>query len=607
MRLINSKSLQFEEFEGSDIPKYAILSHRWQKEEVLFKDIEHGTASKKNGYHKFLKLCQLAEQDGIEYAWMDTCCIDKTSSAELSEAINSMYKWYQNAQIAYAYLYDVTSIHQFHSDSHSKWGGHGGPATRGGSAPFDSKFLQDFYFSEWFTRSWTLQELIAPSVMKFYNSDWQIIGTKLSLCGALSYATSIPSKLIKNESVLDDYAIAQRMSWAAQRKATRVEDIAYSLMGIFDVNMPMLYGEGEKAFFRLQEEILKVSEDDSILLFTAKNMGMLARCPSDFSCHLQPIDHDLRLDVKPFGEFDTAGLKRGVSKTPGMISISPAGLTFRHRLFRWSYNIYLVELSTTRGRGHPYQAHIFVQFDEETNRFHRIHLQEETIKWIKSRDNWEENAFPRSVILGDQQLISRSAPLLSKAPYFVVPKPKTILNKLGIRTVIHYETQLKSPFMVNLTSGCVISRLCFTTWGSTITVIAGACEVQAVLHVTKDNKTFCLYLGFDRCGIPHVVRKRWHLKRASFVQVQNDMRGDGRKSLVEHALHYPHFIQTIESDYLDPDIETVVRWDPKLRSEGGFETGIPGLKVSIKQNQDGCFYTFRDSDEMEIANFSPPA
>ena len=179
MWLLNSKTLLLEDFIGGQIPPYAILSHRWQDEEVLFQDIQTGQGFTKLGYMKIKGCCVQAQQDGIEYVWIDTCCIDKTSSAELSESINSMYRWYQNAFICYVYLYDV------------------GDYTSGLG---DERFSQ----SAWFTRVWTLQELIAPEKLIFYNHAWVAIGTNESLRDQLSAITGIEADLIwatESESV----------------------------------------------------------------------------------------------------------------------------------------------------------------------------------------------------------------------------------------------------------------------------------------------------------------------------------------------------------------------------------------------------------------------
>src|SRR5438045_93423 len=150
MRLINSTTHELEEFSG-DIPEYAILSHTWEKKELSFQDIQGRNAKQMVEFAKVEACCSLAKLDGFDYVWIDTCCIDKTSSSELSEAINSMYQWYKGAQVCYAYLADVPSGEDLHST--------------------DSSFAK----SRWFTRGWTLQELIAPSSLVFYGKGWREI------------------------------------------------------------------------------------------------------------------------------------------------------------------------------------------------------------------------------------------------------------------------------------------------------------------------------------------------------------------------------------------------------------------------------------------------
>ncbi|KIK13029.1 hypothetical protein PISMIDRAFT_119679, partial [Pisolithus microcarpus 441] len=233
--------------------RYAILSHRWgaevNYEEMIglmkMEEEERGEVKQRHGYQKIIKSCEQATKDGYEWLWVDTCCIDKRSSAELSEAINSMYRWYQNAQVCYAYLNDV------------------------GESTFPTKedcnkFDKSNGWPEWFVRGWTLQELIAPKEVRFFNKDWVHIGSKWQLAPMLQDVTGIPSKVLRSGLAGKHFCVAQIMSWAANRETTRVEDRAYSLMGLFGVNMPMLYGEGKKAFQRLQLEIIRISSDHTI-------------------------------------------------------------------------------------------------------------------------------------------------------------------------------------------------------------------------------------------------------------------------------------------------------------------------------------------------------
>jgi ankyrin repeat protein len=253
MRLLNTQTTVVESFDDDKIPSYAILSHTWEAEEVTFQDMELGRATSKKGWAKVKDSCSMARKNGFDYVWLDTCCIDKTSSAELSEAINSMYHWYQEATVCYAFLADVSD-------------------------------LAGLPKSKWFTRGWTLQELIAPSSMIFFSQTWEELGTKATLDQVISERTKIPKAILSGDQDLEAASVAQRMSWAADRRTTRREDLAYCLMGIFSINMPLLYGEGERAFIRLQEEIMRVSDDHSLFAWKYPNGrgGLLAVSPAAF-------------------------------------------------------------------------------------------------------------------------------------------------------------------------------------------------------------------------------------------------------------------------------------------------------------------------------------
>jgi Heterokaryon incompatibility protein (HET) len=233
-----------------NVPPYAILSHTWgtDTDEVTFRDLIDGTFKSKVGYGKIQFCGEQASRDGLQYFWVDTCCIDKSSSNELSEAINSMFHWYLNAAKCYVYMSDVSrpvfnANHQLNE------------------LPWESAFRQ----SRWFTRGWTLQELIAPASVEFFSKDGERLGNKASLERHVHEITRIPVPALKG-SPLSDFSITERMSWAESRQTTREEDKAYSLLGIFDVAMPLIYGEGrEKALNRLREEIDKASKGKSFL------------------------------------------------------------------------------------------------------------------------------------------------------------------------------------------------------------------------------------------------------------------------------------------------------------------------------------------------------
>ncbi|GAB1317178.1 HET-domain-containing protein (Fragment) [Madurella fahalii] len=271
MRLLKLPSLEFEEFQDAP-PPYAILSHTWEKDEISLQEMitRSSKTVAKGGFVKIAQFARVALSPAVRYAWVDTCCIDKTSSQELSYSINSMYKWYREASKCYAYLADVDNINGID-------------------------------YSRWFTRGWTLQELITPRDIEFYGRNWNYLGNKSALEEKLSAITGIPGSFLRGRD-LALASVAQRMSWACKRKTTRPEDIAYCLMGIFDVNMPLLYGEGNKAFTRLQEEIMKSSCDHSLFAWKARKVsgttyrGLLAESPQEFvdadNLHDRVTDHD---------------------------------------------------------------------------------------------------------------------------------------------------------------------------------------------------------------------------------------------------------------------------------------------------------------------------
>ena len=256
MRLLDTTTIRLSEFFDADIPPYAILSHTWGKNEVTFQDLDRVRSKGPQAYPKIARCCAKAASHGFKWVWIDTCCIDKSSSAELSEAINSMYRWYENSEECYIYLEDVS---------------------------IDN--MDQFGYSRWFTRGWTLQELLAPFTLYFYDKSWTVLGSKRSLCKAITLATKIPESSLDKSCPLSIISAAAKMSWASNRQTSRIEDTAYCLMGLFDVNMPLLYGEGSKAFTRLQHEIVKNSDDESIFAWTdiISFNGMFARSPDAFS------------------------------------------------------------------------------------------------------------------------------------------------------------------------------------------------------------------------------------------------------------------------------------------------------------------------------------
>ena len=304
MRFINVVTLEFEEFLGKP-PDYAILSHTWGEDEVSYRNFQD--EQKRNGMKGFRKIaftCRQSVEDGLRYAWVDTCCIDKTSSAELTEAINSMFKWYQDARCCYVHLADVDDD------------------------VVPGRWDETIGSSRWFTRGWTLQELIAPRSLHFYTQSWNHIGTKEDFAMDLATTTGISHSILTAASDTTAACVGERMRWAARRQTTREEDMAYCLLGIFKVNMPLLYGEGgSRAFMRLQEHILKERDDHTIFAWrtddpvnpdplepVADDTGVFAASPAFFARFE---------DIQPFYSFSSddsqpAWTNKGISVTANM-------------------------------------------------------------------------------------------------------------------------------------------------------------------------------------------------------------------------------------------------------------------------------------------------
>lgn len=290
---------------------YAILSHTWGEDEVSFQDLQalSDETKLKKGYNKILSACAQALEDDIRHVWIDTCCIDKTSSAELTESINSMYRWYYSADICYAYLHDANPLSESSDLEQTDWNRDGRPHVKERIYHMIKRSIQH---CRWFTRGWTLQELIAPREVVFFGPGWKRIANKSSITDLLSNLTKIERKVLESRNSIAEVSVSRKMSWAARRKTTRIEDRAYSLLGLFNVNIPLLYGEAEKAFVRLQEEIIRTSVDHSIFLCHPRDpfleASLLAFSPDDFD-NVPEIDWWGDTDVDSSYQFTNQGLR----------------------------------------------------------------------------------------------------------------------------------------------------------------------------------------------------------------------------------------------------------------------------------------------------------
>ena len=262
------KDLKEQDIHDGPVP-YAILSHQWLDAEVTFEDLpdfenlrKQKNLPKELSIRKIEGFCRVASSNYYQYVWLDTCCINQQNPVELSTAINSMYRWYKNAEVCYVYLQDYDSQDEF----------------------------SDPMKSSWFERGWTLQELIAPRAVEFFDKNWKRIGYKRDndFQDKLSRRTGISRQILSYQQGVGSTSIAHRMSWFKERKTTVAEDTAYCLIGLFGISMPLLYGEGmERAFRRLQEEIMRYSDDHSLFAWkdpspTLGRCGLLARSPACF-------------------------------------------------------------------------------------------------------------------------------------------------------------------------------------------------------------------------------------------------------------------------------------------------------------------------------------
>jgi hypothetical protein len=248
LQLEHNGKFSLTEYVGKDVPPYAILSHTWgaDDEEVTFRDLREGTGQNKPGYIKLTFCAKRAAHDGLQFFWVDTCCIDKSSSAELSEAINSMFQWYYLADKCFVYLSDVAI-----------------DSCVGENLPPQQTWELAFRRSRWFTRGWTLQELLAPTSVEFFSAEGERLGDKTSMVREIQEITGICTRALLGIP-LSEISIDERMSWAKRRETTREEDAAYALLGIFDIHMPPIYGERqEKAFRRLRKEIQESLKDET--------------------------------------------------------------------------------------------------------------------------------------------------------------------------------------------------------------------------------------------------------------------------------------------------------------------------------------------------------
>lgn len=237
LKRLTEDTFELESFDHDHPPPYAILSHTWlEDQEVTYDELRDGTGRKKTGFDKIRFCGKQAAADGLQYFWVDTCCIDKSNTSELETAINYMFRWYQRSSRCYVYLSDVSV------------GDHE-------PAAFQIIWTDAFRRSRWFKRGWTLQELMAPGSVEFFSREDKRLGSKITLEQQIHDITRIPISALRGHS-LAEFSFEDRMSWVDSRETTVKEDRAYCLLGIFGVFLPIIRGEGEEhAMRRLRKEI----------------------------------------------------------------------------------------------------------------------------------------------------------------------------------------------------------------------------------------------------------------------------------------------------------------------------------------------------------------
>ncbi|KAH8201674.1 hypothetical protein TruAng_004195 [Truncatella angustata] len=373
----------------NDIPPYAILSHTWGKdeEEVTFQDISHGQGTDKLGYRKIEFCGKQAVADGYTHFWVDSCCIDKSNNAELSEALNSMFRWYQNAERCYVHLADVLKEKDDDGNTaRSAWKG-------------------AFEKSRWFTRGWTLQELIAPSVVEFYSAEWQRLGDKESLVQQLYEITGVPIRALQGSPLLE-FPVDELMSWSVGRQTKRGEDMAYCLLGMLNVYLSPIYGEGKQhALVRLGEEVAKRrSRDRGGKAGGSTGSSQTEKAPhpsallpfgrdSDFVKRGEVLNGIHRKCVKPGSRTALVGLG-GIGKS--QLAIEYAYQTRDQSADTWVFWVHASNAARFEQSFRDIANYIQVPGRQgSTNIFQLVHdwLRDERRKWVLILDNVDDADF----------------------------------------------------------------------------------------------------------------------------------------------------------------------------------------------------------------------
>ena len=478
-------------FHTDEPEKYAILSHRWiekkpgETAEVNYEEMtelanmdteRQGEIRQRAGYQKILKSCELAKEDRLEWFWVDTCCIDKRSSAELSEAINSMYRWYEKSARCYAYLHDVPDL-SFPTE------------------PDFERYYHHYGWPEWFSRGWTLQELIAPDAVRFFNKDWQPIGDKRTHSITLQDITRVPQNILTNGFSLTRPCVAQIMSWAADRKTSRVEDQAYSLMGLLGVNMPMLYGEGKGAFHRLQLEIIRMSNDQSIFAWDphghiGRSGSVLADEPSFFrDCS------DLQtMEIDEFTKALKVPMAKGVAEQLGSFSVTNRGIQI-WLLLRSCIGLSTVFKATLQCRAAEGRRPVTIYLTSWKSNYYRYFGPRSLA------------AFPKKGVPRFEQLHLRYQDVVYRDPIFEIDDET--VSESGFSCSSTYPSEFMGHNKVELTSS---NPLCVRTYANTsranchFSVGFGQSFGQVWIHVFYDERSR-IFMGSEEDNVKEEYNK----------------------------------------------------------------------------------------------------
>ncbi|KAI8630493.1 heterokaryon incompatibility protein-domain-containing protein [Xylariaceae sp. FL1651] len=452
MRLL--KTERYELVEANDVPEpfpqYAILSHTWisPKDEITYQDFKQRKGDiendifKQKGWAKLKGYCDRAAKDGWDWAWMDTCCIDKTNPADTQEAINAMFRWYQGAGICYAYLEDVDASKVLdHLDI--KDGGSSldldldDIASRENVADpttFPHMALKAFLIkAKWFTRGWTLQELLAPPYLVFVDRKWRRIGTRESWADEINQASRIGAHHLTSFDPVNftSCSIAMRLSWASRRETTVEEDETYSLLGLFGISLPLIYGEGRlRAFDRLQRELITVYNDDSI--FAWKALQPLSKYFA--GTHQKGYNPRRGILAPSIREFWDAFSIKSFGFYGNSFSMTNRGLEITAK--RWRYKDDPTKCLIRLNCGIEISRHIGIPLSHVDDSYERIQVGELYDMRTVDRDQWEEESGSQSTFIR----ASSDLNFLVPSSIFSIMYPEQII--IGEKYCVDYRTTM---------------------------------------------------------------------------------------------------------------------------------------------------------------------